>query len=99
MQNPRKRDESNIHYAKEIIEKHGDFIRSVIRFHIRNEAEAENLFKDLYMFLVAKPIPEEVQNVKGCLYKLISDMIKATYRRKDRYQEIMRRYTEDNFQN
>lgn len=98
MKNPRKRDESNVGYAKEIIEKHGDFIRSVIRFHIRNEAEAEDLFKNLYMFLVTKPIPEEVQNVKGFLYKLISDMIKDTYRRIGRYQERMRRYTENNFQ-
>jgi DNA-directed RNA polymerase specialized sigma24 family protein len=91
MQNPRKR-------AKKIIKKHGDFIRSVIRFHIRNEEEAEDVFKDLYKFLVAKPIPEEVQNVKGFLYKLISDIAKETYRRIGRYQERLRRYAENNFQ-
>ncbi len=89
MQNPMKR-------AKETIEKHGDFIRSVIRFHNRNEAEAEDVFKDFYMFLVAKPIPEEVQDEKGFLYKIISDMIKYADRRNVSYNTLIRRYAERN---
>ena len=64
MNKPLKRDESNIRYAKELIKKHGDFIRSVISFRARNEAKAENLFKEFFMFLGAKPITKEVHNVK-----------------------------------
>jgi RNA polymerase sigma factor (sigma-70 family) len=86
----------SVDYAAKVFDKHGDFIRSVIRFHIRNEPEAEDLFQDLFLFLIAKPIPEEVQNVKGFLYKLITDIVKDAYRRIDRYQARIRRYTKRN---
>jgi RNA polymerase sigma-70 factor (ECF subfamily) len=85
---------SNVDRTTGIFDEYGNFIRSIIRFHIKNEAEAEDLFQDLFLSLVAKPIPEEVRNVKGFLYKLISDMIKDAFRRKDRYQARMRRYAE-----
>lgn len=88
---------SNAERATGIFDKHGDFIRSVIRFHIRNEPEAEDVYQDLFLSLVAKPIPVEVQNVKGFLYKLITDTVKDAYRRIDRYQARIRRYTKRNF--
>jgi len=87
---------SSVDYAAEVFDEYGDFIRSVIRFHIRNEAEAEDLFQDLFLFLVAKPIPENVRNVKGFLYKLISDTVKDAYRNIDRYQARIRRYAKRN---
>ena len=87
---------SNVDRVAGIFDEYGDFIRSIIRFHIKKEAEAEDLFQDLFLSLVAKPIPEEVRNVKGFLYKLISDAAKDTFRRMDRYQARMRRYAERN---
>jgi RNA polymerase sigma factor (sigma-70 family) len=78
--------------AGRIFDKYGDFIRSVIRFNVKSETEAEDLFQDLFLSLVAKPIPEEVQNVRGFLYKLISDTVKDAYRRTKRYQARIRKY-------
>lgn len=89
-------DPGNVERAAGIFDKYGDFIRSVIRFHIRNETEAEDVFQDLFLFLVAKPIPVEVQNVKGFLYKLLCDTVKDAYRRIDRYQSRIDRYTKRN---
>lgn len=83
---------SNVDRAAEVFDEYGDFIRSVIRFHVKNEVEAEDLFQDLFLLLVAKPIPQEVQNVKSFLYKVISDTIKDAFRRIDRYQAKIRRY-------
>lgn len=88
---------SNVERAAGIFDKYGDFIRSVIRFHIRNEPEAEDVFQDLFLSLVAKPIPLEVENVKGFLYKLLCDTVKDAYRRIDRYQSRINRYTKRNF--
>lgn len=89
---------SNVDRAAEVFDKYGDFIRSVIRFHVKDEAEAKDLFQDLFLLLVAKPIPPEVQNVKTFLYKVISDTIKDAFRRIDRYQARIRRYAERNVQ-
>ena len=86
----------NVDRAAEVFGKYGDFIRSVTHFHVKNEAEAEDLFQDLFLSLVAKPIPQEVQNVKAFLYKVITDSVKDTFRRVERYQSRIRRYAERN---
>ncbi|MHC4123295.1 MAG: RNA polymerase sigma factor [Planctomycetota bacterium] len=84
----------NITLAMKVFEEHGDFIRTIIRFHVKNEAEGEDLFQDFFLFLVSKPIPEEVQNVRGFLYRVVSDQIKDALRRIDCYQRRICRYAE-----
>jgi RNA polymerase sigma factor (sigma-70 family) len=78
--------------AAEVFHENGTLIRSIIRFHVKSEVEAEDLFQDLFLFLISKPIPEEVQNVKSFLYKLISDMVKTSVRRVERYQTRINTY-------
>jgi RNA polymerase sigma factor (sigma-70 family) len=85
---------SNVDRAAWVFDNYGCFIRSMIRFHIKVEAEAEDLFQDLFLQLVARPIPYEVENVRGFLYKLISDTVKDAFRRIDRYQTRINKYTE-----
>jgi len=84
----------NVELAAEVFDEHGDFIRSIIHFHVRNKTEAEDLFQDLFLCIVARPIPEEVQNVRGFLYKLISDTIKDAFRRTNRYHIRIRKYAD-----
>ena len=83
---------SNVDRARQIFEEHGDFIHSIIRFSVRNEALSEDLFQDLFLSLISKPMPEEVQNIRGFLYRVVSDSIKDAFRRIDRYQARIRRY-------
>ena len=85
---------NNLGLAMKVFEEHGDFIRMIARFHVKNEAEAEDLFQDFFLFLVSKPIPEEVQNVRGFLYRVVSDKAKDASRRIERYQGRIRRYAE-----
>jgi len=87
---------SNVDQATEVFDEYGEFIRSVIDFHVRDETLSDDLFQDLFLFLVSKPIPEEVQNVKAFLYKVITDSVKDTFRRVERYQSRIRRYAERN---
>ena len=89
-----KSDTSGVERAAEVFDEHGDFIRKVIHFHVRNKTEAEDLFQDLFLSIVARPIPKEVRNVKGFLYKLITDTIKDAYRRIIRYQTRIHKYAE-----
>lgn len=87
---------TNVEHAAEVFEENGDFIRAVIRFHVKDEAEAEDLFQDLFLFLISKPIPEEVQNVKGFLHRVISGIAKEAFRRIERYQARIHRYAKRN---
>jgi RNA polymerase sigma factor (sigma-70 family) len=87
---------TNVDRATKVFEENGDFIRGVIRFHVEKEAEVEDLFQDLFLFLISKPIPQEVQNVKGFLYRVISDMTKDAFRRIERYQTRIHRYAKRN---
>lgn len=87
---------SNVDRAGQAFEEYGDFIRSVIGFYVKNETEAEDLFQDLFLSLISKSMPEEVQDVKAFLYKVISDMVKDAFRRIDRYQAKIRRYAKHN---
>ena len=84
----------NIALAMEIFKEHGDFIRTIIRFHVNNETEADDLFQDFFLFLVSKPIVEEVHNIRGFLYRMISDKARDASRRIKSYQGRLRRYAE-----
>jgi len=85
---------TNVDLATEVFVAHGDFIRAVIHFHVKNKAEAEDLFQDLFLFLISRPVPEKVHNVKGYLYKVISDMVRDAFRRTEHYQTRIYRYTQ-----
>ncbi|MHC4337003.1 MAG: sigma-70 family RNA polymerase sigma factor [Planctomycetota bacterium] len=87
---------SNVERAAQVFDKYGDFIRTGIRFHVKDKMEVEDLFQDLFLLLVAKPIPQDVQNVEGFLYRVITQSVKDAFRRIDRYQARIRRYAERN---
>ena len=85
---------SNVDRATKVFDEYGDFIRSIIGFNVNNEAETEDLFQDFFLFLISKPIPEEVQNLRGFLYRVVSDKVKDALRRRYRYQARIGRYAE-----
>ena len=86
--------QSNTNLAEKIFEEHGDFIYSIIRFNVNNKVEAEDIFQDFFLSLISKPIPEEVQNLRGFLYRVVSDNVKDALRRTNCYQTRIRRYAE-----
>jgi RNA polymerase sigma factor (sigma-70 family) len=89
-QNPSR----NLAHVAEVFAEHGDFVRSIIRFHARNQVEREDLFQDFFLELISKPIPEDVQNVRGYIYNVVCDNIKDAFRRIERYQKRLHRYAE-----
>ena len=83
---------SNIDRTMKVFEEHGHFIRSIIDFNVRDEAEAEDIFQDFFLFLILKPMPNEIQNIRAFLYRMVSGKIKDAFRRIDRYRARIRRY-------
>lgn len=87
-------DAKGVERGAAIFTKYGDFIRAVIRYHAKNEAQADDIFQDFFLSLVSRPVPTNIQNIKSYLYKAITnDFIDCT-RRIDKYQSRMHRYAE-----
>ena len=85
---------SNVDRAAEIFSKYEDFILAVIRYRVGNDGQADDLFQDLFLSLVSKPIPPGIQNIKSYLYKAITNDIIDAARRVEKYKSLMHKYAE-----
>jgi RNA polymerase sigma factor (sigma-70 family) len=84
----------NVARAAEVFSEYGDFIRAVIRYKVKNEDWASDLFQDFFLSLVSKPIPAGVQNVRSYLYKAITNDIADGTRRVEQYKNRINKYAE-----
>ncbi len=67
--------------AGKIFTKYGDFIDRIIFSQVKNKTQADDIFQDFFLSLVHKPIPQDIKNMKGYLYKaIIRDIIDAKSR-------------------
>ncbi|MCK4628644.1 MAG: RNA polymerase sigma factor [Sedimentisphaerales bacterium] len=78
--------------AAGILEEHAGFIRTVIGFHVKDKNLADDIFQDFFLSLNTKPIPLGVTNVRGYLYRAITNDIIDASRRAKRYQARIHRY-------
>lgn len=78
--------------AANVFAEYEDFIRTVIRYQVKNETQVDDLFQDFFLSLVSKPIPIGVRNIKSYLYKAITNDIIDAARRVEKYQKHMRKY-------
>ncbi len=85
---------TRVNIAAKVFVQYGDFIHTVIRYKVRNEAQADDLFQDFFISIISKPPPPSLQNVKGYLYKAITHDIIDAMRRKERYEGRIRKYGE-----
>lgn len=83
-----------IHNASGIFKEHGGFIRKVIYSKIRCKHAAEDIFQDFYLSLISNPIPQNLENLKGYLYRAISRDVIDSARRTNRYRTRIARYCE-----
>ena len=86
----------NVQRATAIFFEHGDFIRAVIRHKIKDESRAEDLFHNFFLSLVSRPVPAEVQDIKGYIYMAIINDITDHIRHLGRYQAMTHRRADYN---
>jgi RNA polymerase sigma factor (sigma-70 family) len=84
---------NNITAAADVFERHGDFIRAIIRYRIGNEAQADDLFQDFFLSLISKPLPKGLQNIRSYLYRAITNDIIDRARCAERTRAMIHRYT------
>jgi len=83
---------NNVDAAAKIFTEYWDFIHMVIRYKVKNETQADDLFQDFFLSLVASPLPAGVQNVKGYLYRAITNKIIDATHRVESYRNHMYKY-------
>jgi len=81
----------DVQHATAIFLEHFDFIRAVIRYKIKDEGLAEDLFHNFFLSLVSRPVPAEVQDIKGYIYKAIINDVTDHIRHLGRYQSLTHR--------
>ena len=86
--------QNNVGLAAEVIDKYSDFIHMVIYSQIKNKSHVDDIFQDFFHSLVAKPIPDNVKNIKSYLYKAICNDIVDTQRQVERYKTQVKKYRE-----
>ena len=80
--------------AAEIITEYSDFIHMVISSQVKNKSRVDDIFQNFFLSLVAKPVPQDVKNIKSYLYRAISNDIVDAARRVEKYQTRMHKYAE-----
>jgi RNA polymerase sigma factor (sigma-70 family) len=84
----------NVRHAAEIFEQHGIFIRTLIRYHTKRDDLTEDLYQDFFLSLLTKPIPPDVKNLKGFLYRTIANDVMDAINKIRRYKKLVQRYSE-----
>jgi RNA polymerase sigma factor (sigma-70 family) len=79
--------------AEQLFAEHGEFIRSVIRYVASSNDYTEDLFHSLFLFFIARPVPNDVRNVRGFLYKVTLDKVRDWLRSRTLYQKKLRHYS------
>ena len=86
----------DVQRATAIFFEHCDFIRAVIRYKIKDESMAEDLFHNLFLSLVSRPVPAEVRDIKGYIYRAIINDVTDHIRHLGRYQSLTHRCADYN---
>jgi RNA polymerase sigma factor (sigma-70 family) len=86
----------DVQRATAIFFEHCDFIRAVIRYKIKDESMAEDLFHELFLSLVSRPVPAEVRDIKGYIYRAIINDVTDHIRHLGRYQTMAHRCADYN---
>jgi RNA polymerase sigma factor (sigma-70 family) len=74
---------------------YGSFIRAVIHFRAKNQFREDDFYQAFFLSLVRKPVPADVRNVKGFLYRAITHDIIDFTRRQDKHQHCLAEYAQE----
>jgi len=86
----------NAKAAQKIFDEHGQFIRSAISFNVRSADLVDEIYQEFFLFLLSKPLPDDIQNIRGFLYRVLTGRIKDSFRKIDNYQARVNKYAKQN---
>lgn len=81
--------------ATTVFTEYEPFIRGVIHNQAEGKLDSEDLFQEFYLALVRNPIPEDVRDVRGYLYRAIRNHVISTIRFRETYSHLMKKYARE----
>jgi RNA polymerase sigma factor (sigma-70 family) len=87
---------NNTHSVAWIIENYGDYIRKVIQARAHQIDQADEIYQELFVRLLAKPIPQSVNHIGSYLFKIIAFVSADVYRRENRQKTHLEEYSKIN---
>lgn len=84
--------QQRVELASRTFEEYRDVIRTILLFNLGDQADADDIFQDFFLSLVDKPVPTDIQNVKGYLCRAVTNDIIDASRRAKGYTARLRRY-------
>jgi len=78
--------------AARILEEHGGFLRSVIRFQAHDLCREDDLLQEFFLRLVEQPVPPDVRNLRSYLYQAVVRDIVDLGRRQEEYRRHLKKY-------
>ena len=86
--------QKSVQRAAEVFDQYGDEIEALIRFQVQDQSVIDDIFQNLFLSLVNKPIPAGITNVKGYLYRAVTHDVIDSMRRAKNYQSQASRIVE-----
>jgi len=88
-------DDDAVERAVAIFNEYGDFIITVIRFQAHDKSWHEDLFQEFFLALIHRPVPADVRNIKGYLYRAIVHHVLDSVRVRQTYRRAMKKYSKE----
>jgi len=82
----------DVNAAEKLFTEHGSYIRTVIRYHVKNENQVDDLFQDFFLSLLTNPLPADIRSIKGFLCRMITNRIIDATRREENYKKHKNNY-------
>ncbi len=82
--------------AVKIFGEYGSFIRNMIRLRVHDASRREDVFQELFLRLVDRSIPSDVQNIKGYLYRMVLHDVVDVARERENAHRHLKKYAEGN---
>ena len=84
--------------AERLFAEHHDYIRATIGYFLSNAEEEDDLYQDLFVYFVRKPISDDIVDVKAYLHRVILDRVRDRKRSQARYSRHLRAYAQESLQ-
>ncbi|MFC1677674.1 RNA polymerase sigma factor [Planctomycetota bacterium] len=80
--------------AAKIFEQYGNQIRYIITTSTNDPNVVDDIYQDLFLSIVHRPVPPYVENIKGYIYKAVIHDIIDSARRTTAYKASLSKYNE-----
>jgi RNA polymerase sigma factor (sigma-70 family) len=89
------KNDSAVCRATAIFDEHGEFIRIVLRHQAGSGLDVEDLYQEFYLALIRKPVPADVRDMRGYLYRAVVHHVINAARLRETYSHTMKKYAKE----